>query len=614
MKRNTLNILKNASALILCLVLSAGAAACTGGQNEAATSADADTSATLSDTVPEKGTEAPEISSDAGTSAVSDESSYAPEQGGDVKASLDGKNVMFIGNSMIYYGGAVTKGGYRGTDSGWFKNICTANGMNTTVIDCTYGSHHLYDFSASGCKTSGCDVGVGGDLLKGIDLNKIDVVFMSESGDNNSGFVNDVKNVMKRFENPNTVFVYMAHTYTYTKNHTNIINNLQKLKDEGVIIVDWGHVCYDIYSGKVKVPGGTMSYSKNTFVNNCSGDSHHPNPLAGYIAAQMCFSAVTGKSAVGQPYDMRTKINYGSGSVSYSAYSKSYYTSGTSNFAEVFESEADMNGIQQLMDSYLERWDAAPSDRPADTSTVCEHVMKETAVIKAATEYLPGLHEYTCEKCGRKENKPVERLSSASVNIAAGADGLCFSAGKASFAKPVFLTDGDIADNASSSITNAAWTSGGNSDSFGGKLPGDVTAVHLADANGGADHGYYYVVKIDLGAPKTVDGYAVYIQGYKKTVLDTGVDILVSGDGEHWTVVDSFDKAGLFSGVKDGSGYENYIDSDTAAASAADYPCYLAGKFDPMTDIRYVAYGCTGFREINGYYAARFTEFEVYGK
>ena len=40
-----------------------------------------------------------------------------------------------------------------------------ANGEKLTVFDCTYGGHRLEDFTPKGCKTSGCDVGVGGDLL-----------------------------------------------------------------------------------------------------------------------------------------------------------------------------------------------------------------------------------------------------------------------------------------------------------------------------------------------------------------------------------------------------------------------------------------------------------------
>ena len=268
---------------------------------------------------------------------------------------LDGKKVIFIGNSMIYYGGVVTKGGYRGVDTGLFYRICRANGDKTTVIDCTYGNHHLYDFTGK-CRTEGCDVGVGGDLLQGLDLSTFDYVFMSESGNNNSNFLTDVRNVMARFPNPDTVFVYMCHTYSYDKGHTKVTGQLEALRRLGVVIADWGHICYDLYSGNVRNPKATVRYVKNTFVNSVSGDSHHPNPLAGYIAALTCYCAVTGRSAVGQRWGDITSVMYGSGSVSYAGYTNKYYTSGNSNFTDVFDSPEDMTGIQGLIDEYVAKW------------------------------------------------------------------------------------------------------------------------------------------------------------------------------------------------------------------------------------------------------------------
>ena len=316
---------------------------------ETGTEAPAETGET---TAPETETEAPTESATEPETTVPVTTASEQSHAGTV---LNGKKVIFIGNSMIYYGGVVTKGGYRGKDEGWFYQICRANGDDVTVIDCTYGNHHLYDFTGK-CKTDGCDVGVGGDLLKGLDLSSFDYVFMSESGNNNSNFVQDVKNVMARFTGPETVFVYLCHTYSYDKGHTKVTGKLGELKELGVKIVDWGHLCYDLYSGRVKNPGANFRYVKNTFVNSVSGDSHHPNPLAGYIQAQAAYSAVTGVSAVGQSYDMRKTIKYGSGSVSYSAYLNKYYTSGDSNFADVFNSPEDMAGIQKLIDTYIEKW------------------------------------------------------------------------------------------------------------------------------------------------------------------------------------------------------------------------------------------------------------------
>jgi hypothetical protein len=281
---------------------------------------------------------------------------YAVWQENTGKVSLDGKKVVFIGNSFVYYGGAVEHGGQKKTDKGWFYEICKANGENVTVYDCTYGSHHLYDFTSSGCKSGSCHSGA--DLLKGIPFSSIDYVFISESGDNNSNFVKDVKNIIKRFPS-STKFIYLAHSYTYSKNHTKIINNLDNLQNLGVDIVVWGKLVDDIIDSRVTVPGATVSYNKKSFIKN-KGDSFHPNPLAGYITAQMAYCAVTGKTAVGQMPDLYAvgdTLKYGKSAVGYKAYISTHYSSSSSsNFKTIMKSKADIKGLQQLMDKYLAKW------------------------------------------------------------------------------------------------------------------------------------------------------------------------------------------------------------------------------------------------------------------
>jgi hypothetical protein len=272
------------------------------------------------------------------------------------KVSLDGKKVVFIGNSFIYYGGVVETGSQKKTDKGFFYEICKANGENCTVYDCTYGSHHLYDFTSSGCKSGSCHDGA--DLLKGIPFSSIDYVFISESGNNNSNFVKDVKNIMKRFPS-STKFVYLAHSYTYSKNHTKIINNLDNLQDLGVMIVVWGQLVDDVIDGRVSVPGATVNHKKNSYIKN-DGDTYHPNPLAGYITAQMAYCAVTGKSAVGQMpdlYSIADSTKYGKKAVGIAAYISTHYKSSSdTNFKAILKSKADIEGLQTLMDKYLAKW------------------------------------------------------------------------------------------------------------------------------------------------------------------------------------------------------------------------------------------------------------------
>ena len=281
---------------------------------------------------------------------------YAVWKENDGKVSLDGKKVLFIGNSFVYYGGVVEHGSQKKTDKGFFYEICKANGENCTVYDCTYGSHHLYDFTSSGCKSGSCHDGA--DLLKGVPLSSIDYVFISESGNNNANFVKDVKNVMKRFSSK-TKFVYLAHSYTYSKNHTKIINKLDDLQKLGVMIVVWGKLVDDVIDGRVSVPGATVKYKKTSFIKN-KGDTYHPNPLAGYITAQMAYCAVTGKSAVGQMpnlYSIGNSTKYGKSAVGYSEYISTHYkSSSNTNFKTIMKSRADIEGLQTLMDKYLAKW------------------------------------------------------------------------------------------------------------------------------------------------------------------------------------------------------------------------------------------------------------------
>lgn len=596
------SIIRYFALALAALMLLPAAVSCTSGNgNETAGESG---SADPAPTQTEEPTAAP---TDAPTEAPTEPGTDAPQT-----PSIAGKKAIFIGNSFIYYGGVVTSGGQRNTDTGWFYQICLNNKEKLTVVDCTYGGHRLEDFTTSGCKTSGCDVGVGGDLLKGLDLSSFDYVFMSEAGENNSAVLPDLKNIMKRFTNPDVTFYYLCHTYSYTKSHTNITAALAAMKKIGIHVIDWGHLCYDVYQGTAKVPGAAQKYTKNTFVNSTSSDGHHPNPLAGYICAQMCYCAITGKSAVGQSYAMKNRINYGSGSVSFDKYTGKYYTSGTSNFTAVFDSAADMEGLQQLIDSYLAKWDLGVNGKLPKPIPVCEHTYDAGKVTVEPTAFQTGLKVYTCTKCGTQKEEILEKTNTR-TNLARGAEAVIYSASKSSVGKPSLLTDGNTANNGSGNA-DAGYCSAGTKDSFGGKSPAEGTGKVSLKLSDGSNAQYWYVAQVKLGTAAQVDGIAVYEHGYKTTVMDGGFDLLVSADGATWTRVAQYARADLFTGPKDGKGYENYVNSTSAAASAEDLCAYIITDFAAVSGVQYVAYGCTEYRQINGYYTARFTEIEVYGK
>ena len=93
--------------------------------------------------------------------------------------SLDGKKVMFIGNSFVYYGNCVIKGEQGKEDNGYFYQLARSNGEEATVIDHTYGGRTLRYIYEN-------------HLPKEKDYYKdVECVFMSEAGQNNADLVAD---------------------------------------------------------------------------------------------------------------------------------------------------------------------------------------------------------------------------------------------------------------------------------------------------------------------------------------------------------------------------------------------------------------------------------------
>lgn len=310
------------------------------------------------------------------SSAVSAFKAKAIELNGDVTelnesknpAHIDNKKAIFIGNSFIYWGGCVThikndaefeELRAAGGDKGYFNEICKANGVNVDVYNYTYGGKDLewtYE-----------------NILKNKDkefFESFDYVFISEAGQNSSSFVATFEKIAGLFPNAEEI-VYLAHENTFRSNSTHIIDALPKLSAKGYKIVAWGALVSDVYNGAVKVPGATIQYNRNSFVKNSTGempanayvtslnnqgDSHHQNPLAGYITAQMCFSAITGSLCEGQAYefcwDKTIAPQY-----DLENFLECQYNNGqTSNFIEIFNSPEDMKGLQILMDKYMAKY------------------------------------------------------------------------------------------------------------------------------------------------------------------------------------------------------------------------------------------------------------------
>ncbi|MBQ8439297.1 MAG: hypothetical protein IJX19_01430 [Clostridia bacterium] len=290
-----------------------------------------------------------------------------PEQNNPEGISLDGKKIIFIGDSFVYYGQTVLeksqsylKQSDRVNDQGYFYQLCKANGENVSVTNFTFGGHSLNSFCSGKCDTDKVCKGV--DHFSYLTDRNYDYVVVSgqrQSTTTAESFLGDIRFIMEMFQaaNPNVKFVYLcssgAHNVSVSPTFPiNILNNLKTIEEWGFTIVDWGKLVSDVIKGETSVPGALQSYNKNSFaVCKSASDGYHPNQLAGYITTLMTYCAITGKSAVGQTYDFAETTWR-----TFSQFKSKYYTynGATTNYPEIFKSESDMKGLQMLIDRYLE--------------------------------------------------------------------------------------------------------------------------------------------------------------------------------------------------------------------------------------------------------------------
>ena len=288
--------------------------------------------------------------------------------------SLDGKKILFTGNSLTYYGqtvlgsaGAANLVTKKQNDKGYFYQLCKENGATVNVANWTFSGHVFSEVFGGVCASCTSSQGKTINHLDYLTDRNYDYVVMQSGpteGSNDTTFLADVENIMNIFKagNPNTKFVLLVPYTAYgtigpgtPKVAKNTLNNLKTIANQGVIISDWGGVVMDILNKKVQIPGSTLTYTNNTFV--VSKDGFHPSVLSGYITTLMTYCAITGERAQGKAYDFcndpalrpsSTSLYYNFDNVI-----AKYYTKGPTNFKDVFASQTDMSGIQGLIDAHL---------------------------------------------------------------------------------------------------------------------------------------------------------------------------------------------------------------------------------------------------------------------
>ena len=98
------------------------------------------------------------------TEATSKTTGEDPEKKDPDPVSLDGKKIIFIGNSYTYYGKTVLekKQTYltqasRSNVKGFFYQLCKENGANVEVTNWTFGAHDFTDLFKNCTANRGCD-------------------------------------------------------------------------------------------------------------------------------------------------------------------------------------------------------------------------------------------------------------------------------------------------------------------------------------------------------------------------------------------------------------------------------------------------------------------------
>lgn len=273
--------------------------------------------------------------------------------------------MLFIGNSYTYWGSVVINQDKtvmdqksRTGDKGMFYHMCKQKGIEPVVTNWVWGSHNFTDIMSHECLCEGnsCE---GKDHMSYLEDPAFDYVCMQPyfeteyAGD----LVTHLTSAMEFFReaNPEVKFLLLVPHMAFVKQFQ-WRDELQAAADAGITVVNWGGMLDDIVNKRVEVPGATEQYFLNSFViSRSEKDGHHQNLLVGYLTTLMVYCAITGESAVGQPYefadDRSLHPNFDMDTFRTTNYTHDPFT----NFVEIFRSEADMQGLQQLADQYIMR-------------------------------------------------------------------------------------------------------------------------------------------------------------------------------------------------------------------------------------------------------------------
>ena len=231
------------------------------------------------------------------------------------KGPLDGKKIIFIGNSHTYVGNVVSqvynknpRQEDRDNNKGLFYLLCNRLGSEVSVTNWTFSSHGLASIFGESCTVKGDCYGM--DHKSYMTDRYFDyVVIQPGVGENSEKTIaEDIALVVDFFKeaNPDVKFVLLGNASVYGNNKTDtpypgITGYYKTLAEQGFLMADWGKLANDLIHGIVVPEGSSITYNKNCFVIK---DGFHPNYLSGYIASVMTYCAITGTAAADIPADM----------------------------------------------------------------------------------------------------------------------------------------------------------------------------------------------------------------------------------------------------------------------------------------------------------------------
>lgn len=497
------------------------------------------------------------------------------------ETTLDGKRIMFAGNSLTYYGEVVINSdGSPTQNKGVFEKIAESFGDKVKVTNFTYGSAGFTDgrdkASTDGIPSSYKDYGLYQLMLElhpnhygnkdGKEMDAFydqDIVIFQQRGASISDSYDQVKQLAALFPEGTQFAVIITH---YDTKNTSTGSALKKTLADGWAVIPAGDLVTDLWNGRIK--DTEFKYTKNDFV--ITKDNVHPNYLTGYIKALMTYCALTGRSAEGADYSF---VNRSTG----------YYASAAeTQFEDVLASSSEMLRIQSLIDSYIEKAGNKPTaahdytewvekttatcTTPGERTRECKlcgkkesvsitksHTYGNWAVVTPATGEIKGTKERACTACGAKETKQY------TLNLLYGkALAKTESFGLSTISNPANQTDGKYVydKDAKSTYTDFKLT-------FSKSQCADYTSIsQLYNEKGqlAADGKYLCGFWFELDEQVFIDSFSLYNSGVTYDI--DGFDILVSTDGENWTVAWSGEK--LASGLK----YEK-VDATTNKITAS---------------------------------------------